>query len=73
MFTHNCVWLAYICIRYKLINYFAFLYQKKSDKETELLDMIMKKTNVVYDALCEALHETKQTYIVRNFLVGKSK
>ena len=35
----------------------------------ELFDLILKKTNRHFDNLCEALHQTDQTHIVKNLLI----
>ena len=60
-------------IKCKYTEEFFSLVKNKSKGMNDLLEIIMKKTNVDYDAFCEALHETKQTYLVHNFMVAESK
>ena len=43
------------------------------DRAEALLELVKKKTDRDYEAFCEALHETKQTFIVHNYLVTESK
>ena len=36
----------------------------------KLFDLIVKKTNGHFDKLCEALHQTDQTHVVKNLLIA---
>ena len=61
---------VYLCKKNEMRCYLNGL---KDEGGEGLIDIVKKKTDKVYEAFCDALHETNQTHIIHNFLVTESK